>query len=210
MPEILPVIDWLLWWKLCPLQHKFMTCNHSWERWHITGFNGKACARSFFSVEKAVTIGWPCVAWKPKSGTRQQSETFEGLLAQEGGREFEVLESNRNVRSGPSSFTLTRPPPSCLREHPACSLPHPFLHGSGLLCRLDAQHSPFFLSVIHIKVEPILTVFSRPATHLTSTMTLLNPPQSFPLYYHPCFTEEKTDTKVSPLVSNECGVQTQV
>ena len=43
----------------------------------------------------------------PRSGTRQHSEAFAGLLALEGGRELDTLASNTSPRSGPSSSTLT-------------------------------------------------------------------------------------------------------
>ena len=82
MPEILLVVDLLLWLKPYPLQHKFLKYMHSWERWHISFFNRKSCTKSFFSTEKFVMIDCPSVPWKPKVWNKKAFKSFKGLLAQ--------------------------------------------------------------------------------------------------------------------------------
>ena len=162
---------------------------HSWERWHISCFNRKACAKSFFSTEKFVRIDCPCASWKPKVWNKEAFKGFKSLLAQEGRRELDALKSNRSPGSGPCQSPLRRPPPRCLREHPDCSLPQPFLHGRYTTLTI-------FLPVVLIRAAAKITEFSLWATHVISIMILLNPPQSSLWYYQPCFTEKQIETQV--------------
>lgn len=146
----------------------------------------------------------------PRSRTRQYSETFEGLLAQEGGKEFEALVSNTNTRSGPSSSILTWSPLCCLRKYPASSLSQPFWIPPAYFVGWMHNTHHFSCQLSSSEQQPTLTEFSLWATHLTSIMILLKPSQSFLWYYHPCFTEKKMETRVSPLVSDVGESHTQV
>lgn len=112
MPEMLiHSLDWRL--LLCSTN----LCIYALcKNWHISCFNRKSFASSFFSTEKVVTIDCPCASWKPKVWKKQHSETFEGLLTQKRGRELEALESDTSTGSGASSSTLTQPLPSCLES----------------------------------------------------------------------------------------------
>lgn len=146
----------------------------------------------------------------PRSRTRQHSETFEDLLTQEGGREFEALVSNTNTRSGPGSSIFTWPPPSYLRKYPASSLSRPFCIPLAYFVGWMRNTHHFSCQLFLSEQQPTLTEFSLWATYLISIMTLLKPSQSFLWYYHPCFTEKKMETRVSPLVSDEGESHTQV
>lgn len=127
IPEIFPIVDDLLDGSLVLWQNTLIQGIHPLKTWHISCFNGKSSAHSFFSSDKVVSVHHG----NSRSGT-SNSENFEGLLALEGGRKIDSLESNNtSPRRRPNSSTLSWPLPSCLREHPMCSLPHPVLHSSA-------------------------------------------------------------------------------
>lgn len=154
MPCLLPTHAWNFaasWFtpliEALSSQHKFIQCMHSWERWHISCFNRKACAKSFFSTEKFVRIDCPCASWKPKLWNKEAFKGFKSLLAQEGRRELDALKSNRSPGSGPVS-------PLCL------GLLH-IVWGSTQIalfpntsCMVDTQPSLFFFQSSSSEQQP--------------------------------------------------------
>lgn len=135
----------------------------------------------------------------PGSEARQFSEAFEGLLAQERGRNLKALENAASTMSGLSSSALTWPSAGCLRKHAAHCLPFPFWH--SLACSVGCMHNTTIgLQSPIPEQQPTLTELSLQTMHLTSIRVLLKPLQNSLWYHNPCFTERKWRPKVSAFV----------